>query len=361
MYLPPRRRTYARTLRSLAAAVLCGTCWFGTIGAQESPTLEAATPALESVAPVTEAAATQVATTDASTVARVAITSDGTAEPTSAAASLTTEPVLELATPDPGAATESAASRPLAPFPTPASVRPVAAASPTRAADEPVEVPAEMRFDPQGFLTERGVASWYGDEFAGRMTASGEVYDPAGLTVAHLTFPFGGLVEIRNLDNGRRILARVNDRGPYVQDRIIDCSLGAALALGFVGHGVARVSVKLLDASADLSLIAARRPPALVEDAAPPLPNAHAFADRLALGAPGGRTVIVAHAANARPASIADLELRRASVLPFPVLIHATRWIVNAILGPRSEEDTASQRRQLVDATGLRRVLRFCM
>jgi hypothetical protein len=190
------------------------------------------------------------------------------------------------------------------------------------------------------------------------MTASGEVYDPAGLSVAHLTFPFGGLVEIRNLDNGRRILARVNDRGPYVQDRIIDCSLGAALALGFVGHGVARVSVKLLDSSADLSLIAARRPPALVEDAAPQVPNAHAFADRLALDA-WGRAVIVAHAAT-RASEHRGSELRRASVLPFPVLIHATRWIVNAILGPRGER----HREPAPPAGGCDRtaaVLRFCI
>jgi hypothetical protein len=111
-----------------------------------------------------------------------------------------------------------------------------------------------------------------------------------------------------------------------------------------------------------VALIATRRPPALVEDAAPPVPSAHAFADRLALvtAPPADRTVIVAHAANARPASIADLELRRASVLPFPVLIHASRWIINAILGPRGEEGTANQRRQLMSATGLRSVLRLC-
>jgi rare lipoprotein A len=264
-----------------------------------------------------------------------------------------TEPVLELATPDPEAS--EAAPRSVAPFP-PQSNAPVALATPTA---EVVERPAGMCVDPQGFLTERGLASWYGDEFAGRLTASGETYDPSGLSVAHLTFPFGALVEVRNLDNGRRILARVNDRGPYVQHRIVDCSLGAAYALGFVGRGVARVSVKLLDAQADVSLIAARRPPALVEDAAPPIPSAHAFADRLALGS--GRTSVVAHAAQSHPASLEKLELRRASVLPFPILVHAWRWIANAIVGPRGEEGTVRQRRQLQDATGLRNILRFCL
>ena len=78
---------------------------------------------------------------------------------------------------------------------------------------------------------EVGMASWYGDAFNGRPTSTGERFDMNALTAAHKTLPLPGLVEVTNLSNGRRIVAQVNDRGPFVDDRIIDLSRGAAKLL----------------------------------------------------------------------------------------------------------------------------------
>ena len=90
---------------------------------------------------------------------------------------------------------------------------------------------------------ERGIASWYGPGFHGRQTANGETYDMRAMTAAHRTLPFDTVVEVRNLDNGRRTRVRINDRGPFVRGRIIDLSRAAAKAIGMIGPGVARVEI----------------------------------------------------------------------------------------------------------------------
>lgn len=91
---------------------------------------------------------------------------------------------------------------------------------------------------------ERGVASWYGPNFHGRLTANGERYDMHQMTAAHRTLPFGTVVEVVNVGNGRRVMVRVNDRGPFVHGRIIDLSYAAAREIGLVGPGTARVEVR---------------------------------------------------------------------------------------------------------------------
>lgn len=91
--------------------------------------------------------------------------------------------------------------------------------------------------------TETGIASWYGREFAGRPTASGEIFRPQDMTAAHRTLPLGSIVRVTNLDNGRSVVLRVNDRGPFVHGRILDCSDAAARALGFHGRGTTRVAI----------------------------------------------------------------------------------------------------------------------
>ena len=93
---------------------------------------------------------------------------------------------------------------------------------------------------------ETGLASWYGDQFHGRPTATGEPFDMNALTAAHKTLPLPGLVEVTNLANGRRIVVRVNDRGPFVDGRIIDLSRGAADALDLRRAGVGEVRVRYL-------------------------------------------------------------------------------------------------------------------
>ena len=91
-----------------------------------------------------------------------------------------------------------------------------------------------------------GVASWYGEAFQGRTTASGEVYDMHGLTAAHRELPLGTWVEITNLRNGRFVTLRINDRGPSIQGRVLDVSKAAAQTLGFVGAGTAMVQIRIV-------------------------------------------------------------------------------------------------------------------
>ncbi len=96
--------------------------------------------------------------------------------------------------------------------------------------------------DSRGYR-ETGVASWYGMKFHGRRTANGERYDVFGMTAAHRTLPIPSYVRVRNLENGREIVVRVNDRGPFHDNRIIDLSWVAAQKLGFANRGTARVEV----------------------------------------------------------------------------------------------------------------------
>ncbi len=91
-----------------------------------------------------------------------------------------------------------------------------------------------------------GIASWYGRRYHGRRTASGENFDMNSATAAHPTLPFGTMVQVTNLENGRSVVLRINDRGPFVRRRIIDVSRRAAQVLGFVQKGTARVRVQLL-------------------------------------------------------------------------------------------------------------------
>jgi rare lipoprotein A len=96
-------------------------------------------------------------------------------------------------------------------------------------------------------LTLEGVASYYSDEFHGKQTSNGEIYDMNGLTAAHRTFPFGTKVRITNLENAKSVVVRVNDRGPFHEGRIIDLSLGAAKELDLVRTGTARVRMEVLE------------------------------------------------------------------------------------------------------------------
>ena len=94
--------------------------------------------------------------------------------------------------------------------------------------------------------TQSGRVSWYGPGFHGRQTASGEIFDSGDLTMAHRSLPLGSRVRVTNLDNGRSVVLRVNDRGPYVRGRIADLSRAAARRLGFVDDGVVQARIELL-------------------------------------------------------------------------------------------------------------------
>jgi rare lipoprotein A len=93
---------------------------------------------------------------------------------------------------------------------------------------------------------EKGIASWYGEPYHGRTTASGEVYDMHGMTAAHKTLPFDTVVRVTRRDTGQKVEVRINDRGPFIEGRIIDVSFAAAKRIGLVGDGVAPIKLEVL-------------------------------------------------------------------------------------------------------------------
>jgi len=128
---------------------------------------------------------------------------------------------------------------------------------------------------------EVGIASWYGRDFHGRRTANGEIFDMRALSAAHRTLPLPTMVRVTNLENGRSVIVRVNDRGPFVKNRLIDLSWAAARALGFVGKGTTRVRVQSLDVAPPHATPTPQRRPALARRAAPaPAMQAHRAASR---------------------------------------------------------------------------------
>jgi rare lipoprotein A len=96
-------------------------------------------------------------------------------------------------------------------------------------------------------LVEEGIASYYADEFNGRTTSNGEIYDMHQLTAAHRTLPFGTRVLVTNRQNAKTVTVRINDRGPFKDDRIIDLSLEAATQIGMIGPGTAPVTLQVLE------------------------------------------------------------------------------------------------------------------
>lgn len=96
---------------------------------------------------------------------------------------------------------------------------------------------------------ETGIASWYGPGFDGNYTANGEVYDMYGISAAHKTLPFGTIVRVVEIETGRSIVVRINDRGPFIEGRIIDLSKGAAEKLGIVEKGITKVGLRILQRS----------------------------------------------------------------------------------------------------------------
>ena len=92
-----------------------------------------------------------------------------------------------------------------------------------------------------------GESSYYADDFHGKITANGETYDMYGLTAAHKTLPLNTIIKVTNLSNKKTAILRINDRGPYAKGRILDCSYGAAIKLGFLDQGVTRVKIEVIE------------------------------------------------------------------------------------------------------------------
>lgn len=186
---------------------------------------------------------------------------------------------------------------------------------------------------------ETGIGSWYGDQFHGRETANGEIFDMNEVTAAHPTMPMPSLARVTNLDNGRSIVVRVNDRGPYVNGRVIDLSRRSAQLLGYDRQGTAKVRVQYLSAAplADGTPVAmARRndgdkPPVsaaprgvVSAEALPPPPGARGRgADVTPAAASGPSPLQIVAAQNAQPvppvAAPAQAEFARKEVRQVPV------------------------------------------
>lgn len=109
-------------------------------------------------------------------------------------------------------------------------------------------------------IVEVGVASWYGEERQGNLTANGEVFDMNGLTAAHRDFPMGTKVKVTNLLNRKSVTLRINDRGPGIRGRIIDVSMAAAKSLGFLRSGLVTVQVEVVSLPKPKALSALRHP-----------------------------------------------------------------------------------------------------
>jgi rare lipoprotein A len=152
---------------------------------------------------------------------------------------------------------------------------------------------------------ETGIASWYGEQFHGKYTANGEVFDLNALTAAHRTLPMPSIVQVTNLANGRSIQLRVNDRGPYVSNRIIDLSRRAAQLLGIDGPGTAKVRVKVLvpESIQVASLTRGNGGDKVVAEAPPAVPRGRIAAESLT--APTN-----VHVASRKPPALASVALR---------------------------------------------------
>jgi len=140
-----------------------------------------------------------------------------------------------------------------------------AAALISLAAPSEARPPASPRFAapaPPEAKTASVIASWYGEDFDGNETASGEIYDMTALTAAHRSLPLGTKIRVTNLKNNRSLVLRVNDRGPYISGRALDVSMAAAEQLGFLRAGLAEVQIEIMSQPPAIS-----RPEGLVEAA----------------------------------------------------------------------------------------------
>jgi len=174
---------------------------------------------------------------------------------------------------------------------------------------------------------ERGIASWYGTKFHGRRTSSGEPYDMHLATAAHKTLPLPTYAEVTNLDNGRKVVVKINDRGPFKDNRLIDMSYGAAIRLDMIGKGTANVDIRVIDTSNM------------------PAPTASEL--RVASATGGDETVFLQVGAYAREDSAEELVGRLESVELKPTSINRGNSMFRVWLGPYTtarEVDAVIQR-----------------
>jgi rare lipoprotein A len=213
---------------------------------------------------------------------------------------------------------------------------------------------------------ETGIASWYGDEFRGKRTASGEMFDAGQITAAHTTLPLGSLVEVTNLSTGRTVEVRLNDRGPFTPGRIIDLSRAAAEQLGIRGQGTASVRVRYLRRFDGLQIAAnepVRRGPLAMPGAMPavtgsailstpvqPRPAAAPRAEPVVtrVSNEGGWSVQAGAFSEPGRADRVASTLRKAGRTSIKPLERDGRTLYRVLVGPwRDQDDAAAARRQV--------------
>ena len=146
-----------------------------------------------------------------------------------------------------------------------------------------------------GNFKERGIASWYGKKFNGERTSSGEIYDMYAMTAAHPTLPLPSFARVTNLANHKSVIVRVNDRGPFMNDRIIDLSYTAAYKLGIIGDGKAEVEVESINPNVSVNIIAARTVQSQpLDSTAPAVPTAAPAAAPAVIAAPAAPAAVSA-------------------------------------------------------------------
>lgn len=205
---------------------------------------------------------------------------------------------------------------------------------------------------------QTGVASWYGPGFHGRRTANGEIFDQYELTAAHPSLPLGTRAMVTNLSNGRAVEVRINDRGPFVDGRVIDLSYAAARSVGMIGPGTARVRVEVLDAPTVVASLVAPRPrtarPEIVRARAAARPAAPPPAPEPALAEPTRSFAVqVATLTNAGRAE----HLRQVLGVRFPdarvrPLAAGTGRYYQVLVGPYPLRGVAVARAEIVNRLG---------
>lgn len=199
----------------------------------------------------------------------------------------------------------------------------------------------------EGYV-QRGTASWYGEKFHGHKTSNGEVFDMYEMSAAHKSLRIPGYARVTNLDNGRSVVVRVNDRGPFHGDRMIDLSYAAAKKLGYQGKGTARVEVATITVNRDGSMTLAGNP---FPDAGAPV-----SAGRLATGGVGNDALFVQLGSFSRrdPAEALLDRARRAVKNPMRVreVETASGRFHRVQVGPFRDEDEALKAQGLLENHG---------
>ncbi|BES72630.1 septal ring lytic transglycosylase RlpA [Marinobacter nanhaiticus D15-8W] len=194
-------------------------------------------------------------------------------------------------------------------------------------------------------FVQRGTASWYGEKFHGHKTSNGEIFDMYQMTAAHKNLPLPSYVRVTNLDNGRQAIVRVNDRGPFHGDRIIDLSYAAAKKLGYQGRGTARVEIAAITVFPDGSMqVAGEGKGKTVPAPAPASPTSS-----------GEQGIFVQVASFSQPESAQQLSQRLRNVTDSPVRVFAAGQYHRVQVGPFAQRGVAEEQSRMIEQVGLGR------